>query len=571
MKIIITSFFILSCLFARPVLANLLPNDPFYSNQWYLSRIGAEKAWSKISSTPNTVIAVIDSGVQIDHPDLKANIWKNEKEVAGDGIDNDGNGFIDDVNGWDFASNTPDPSPKLSDGWTEAGVSHGTLVAGIIAAEGNNKKGVSGLTWKAQIMPLKALNDRGEGKVSDVIRAIDYAINNGAHIINFSFTSLNYSEGLQEAIYRAHQAGIMIVAAAGNEQASGQGYDIDETRLYPACYDGRLIGENMVIGVAATDALDQKTTFSSYGSACVDISAPGISFYNTVTNFNVVGADKYYDGYFSGTSLAAPLVTATLALISEANPELDRREIVNILFATSDNINAINPAYTGKLGNGRLNVDKAVAMAKEKLYSRLGRLIVVPMGESQDNQGSEINGAKVSASNGDLVYKLPIDEMDLGASFVTGDINGDSLEDIAFGVAPGKEPLVKIYNHLGKLITQFLAYEKDFRGGVNIALADFDNDGRQEIIVAPASNGRPEIKIFDNNGNLKNTYTVIDGFWRGGLNVATGNIDGRGEPEIIVSFAKGNEPQIRILSAKGNLLGIFLAYEKNFRGGVNIA
>ena len=570
MRIIITSIFILSSLFVGSVSAALLPNDPLYSNQWYLSRIGADKAWSKISSTPNTIIAVIDSGVQINHPDLAANIWHNKQEVAGDGIDNDNNGFIDDINGWDFSDNTPNPNPKFSDGWTESGISHGTLVAGIIAAQGNNKQGVSGLTWKAQIMPLKALNDRGEGKISDVIRAIDYAINNSAHIINLSFTSLYYSEGLQEAIYRAHQAGIMIVAAAGNEQASGQGYNIDETKLYPACYDGQLIGENMVIGVAATDALDQKTTFSSYGSACVDISAPGISFFNTVTNASVIGADKYYDGYFSGTSLAAPLVSATLALISEANPELDQREIVNILLASSDNINALNPNYIGKLGNGRLNVDRAVTMAKEKLYSRLGRLIVVPLQGSSDNKSEVKNEVKISASNGDLVYNLPIKEMSLGASFVSGDIDGDSLEDIVLGAASGQEPRVKIYNHLGKLITEFLAYDINFLGGVNLAIADLDNDGRQEIIVAPASNGKPEIKIFDNNGSLKNTYKVAASFWRGGLNVATGDIDGRGNPEIVVAFAKGSEPQIRILSAKGGLLGVFLAYEKSFRGGVNI-
>ncbi len=220
MKKIITSFFVLSFFIAGPVLANIMPNDPFFSSQWYLSKIKADSAWDKTSDSPDTVIAVIDSGVQINHPDLKDNIWHNEKEIVGDSKDNDGNGFIDDAFGWDFSNNVPDPSPKFNPGWNESGVSHGTMIAGIIAARGNNKIGVSGLTWRAKIMPLKALNDKGEGRISDVIRAIDYAVNNGADIINLSFVSFNYSEGLQEAIYRAHKAGVIIVAAATNKQSA---------------------------------------------------------------------------------------------------------------------------------------------------------------------------------------------------------------------------------------------------------------------------------------------------------------------------------------------------------------
>jgi len=571
MKIIITSFFvffILSCLVVGPVFAALSPNDPFYKNQWYLSKIEADKAWDKISASPETIIAVIDSGIQIDHPDLKENIWKNKKEIPGDGIDNDNNGFTDDYQGWDFIDNTPNPSPKPIEGWTEAGISHGTIVAGIIAAQGNNNKGIAGVSWQAQIMPLKALNDKGEGKISDVIRAIDYAINNGAHIINLSFTSLSYSQDLQEAIYRAHSAGVMIVAAAGNEQASGQGYNINETKLYPACYDDYLIGENMVIGVAATDALDQKTGFSSYGFNCIDITAPGISFFSTVTNIGLSNTDKYYDGYFSGTSMAAPLVSATLALIQEANPELSRREIVNILFASSDNISSLNPDYIGQLGNGRLNINRAVQMAKEKLYSRLGRLVIVPLGKEEGEVAKEI---KISSVNGDLVYNLAAEIIPEGVSFFAGDVNGDGQEELVVGALSGQDPFVRIYDRKGKFLLEFLAADKNFKGGINLTLADLNDDGNWEIITAPASSGSPEIKIFDYHGSLQNSFFIADKSWRGGLQIAAGNIDGRGYQEIVAAFSAGDEPQIRISSAEGNLLGVFLAYEKSFRGGVNLA
>lgn len=569
MKIILTSIFILISLFARPALAVISPNDPYVANQWYLSKIEADKAWSKISSSPNMIIAVIDSGIAIDHPDLKDNIWKNKKEIVADGIDNDGNGFIDDAFGWDFINNTPDPRPSFSGEWTEAGVSHGTLVAGIIAASGNNGKGVTGVSWQAQIMPLKALNDKGEGKISDVIRAIDYAINNGAHIINLSFSSLNYSPGLQEAIYRAHRAGLMVVAAAGNEEASSGGYDIDETKLYPACYDGLSPGENMVIGVAATDALDQKAIFSSYGSKCVDISAPGISFFNTVTYSNFLADPKYYDGYFSGTSLAAPLVSGALALIAEANPELSREEIIDILLSSSDKIESLNPKYRGKLGAGRLNVNRAVEMAKEKLYSKSSRLVIAPLNKTLISDGEE--KSKLVASNGDFVSDLDISYLSLGLDYKAGDVIGDSRDELVLGAAKGSEPRIRIYDYKGKLLHDFLAYDKSFLGGVNISLADLNGDGKAEIIVAPASAGEAKIKIFDYQGQLKDTYSIGADSYFGGLNVASGNIDGKGLPEIVVSFSAGAEPQIRILSAKGELLGIFLAYEKSFRGGVNIS
>lgn len=565
MRKLITSFFILSLFLAEPVLANITPNDFYYGNQWYLSKIKADSAWDKITGSPDMVIAVIDSGIQINHPDLKNNIWNNLREIPGNNSDDDGNGFIDDVNGWDFVNNAPDPSPKFTADWTEAGVSHGTMVAGVIAARGNNNEGVAGITWQAQIMALKVLNDKGEGKLSNVIRAIDYAIANGADIINLSFVSFNYSDGMQEAIRRAHKAGIMIVAAAGNEQADGVGYDIEKTPIYPACYDGELIGENMVIGVAATDALDQKAKFSSYGSHCVDLVAPGISFFSAVTAGSVVDfPSRLYDGYWSGTSMAAPQVTATLALIAQANPELSRREIVNILFASTDNISRLNPDYPGQLGNGRLNVNRAVEMAKEKLYSRVGRIVVLPQ-SSVKNKPS-----KLTAATGDLADRLPLD-IKGGESVAIGDVNGDGLEEIVIGAGTSIEPKIMIYSESGRLIKQILAYDKYFRGGVSVALVDIDGDEQMEIAAAQASRGTGQVKIFNYSGQLKKQFSADSRYWRGGLNLAAGDIDGNGDPEIVVAYAAGSEPMVKIFHTDGKIIGAFLAYEKKFRGGVKIA
>lgn len=564
MKKLITSFFIVFLALAEPVLASITPNDPYYKNQWYLAKISANSAWEKISESPDMVIAVIDSGIDISHPDLKENIWRNPKEININNKDDDRNGFIDDINGWDFVTNTPSPAPKFSPGWTEAGVSHGTMVAGIIAARGNNNQGVAGVVWRTKIMPLRVLNDKGEGRVGDVVRAIDYATNNGADIINLSFVNFVYSETMQEAIARAHKAGVMVVAAAGNEQAAGEGYNIDKTPIYPACYDGQL-GENMVIGVVATDALDQKARFSSYGFHCVDIAAPGISFFSTVT----LGSDrndtnKYYDGFWSGTSMATPLVSASLALIAQANPELSRREIVNILFASTDNISRLNPSYLGQLGNGRLNLNAAIEMAKARLYSRLGRLILLPVSGNKE--------VKLTAANGELVKTFPENlKISPNSSIAIGDVNGDDFSEIIIGSAPGSEPMVRIFNYDGKLLKTFLAFDKNFRGGVNVAIADLDINRQAEIVTVPASRGSAQVRIFNAAGKLQKQFLAADKNWVGGLSVAVGDIEGSGENKIIIGYGSGKEPQIKIFNREGKLIGVFLAYEKNYRGGIKVA
>lgn len=562
-------FLIFSFLLGHSAFAAVRPNDFYYNNQWYLSKIKADKAWEKISSSPDIVIAVIDSGIQIDHPDLAANIWINEGELASNSLDDDGNGFIDDVNGWDFVNNVPDPRSKFEGEWTESGVSHGTLIAGIMAALGNNQEGVAGLTWKAQIMPLKAFNDKGEGRVSDIVRAIDYAINNGANIINLSFMNFDYSKSLQAAIERAHRAGLIIVAAAGNE--NGGGYDTKIKPVYPACYDGSLSGENMVIGVAATDALDQKTNFSAYGENCIDITAPGISFFGTVTQ----GANKddpyrLYDGYWSGTSMATPLVSATLALIMQANPELSRQEVVSILFASTDDISKLNPDYPNQLGNGRLNVNRAVEMAKEKLFSRLGVLLVSPDNKDQKDYQGALKGTSLRSPNGTLVRDFPVETFSAYDLVKAADIDNDGHFELVLAAAPGKEPRVRIVGYDGRIQTEFLAYDKSFKNGLSLALADLNGDGNKEILVSHRTNGNGMIKVFDYKGRFKKEIAAYSRNFSGEVVLAAGNVDGKGNDEIVIAFGAGRSADIRILSSEGVLVGAFRAYEDDYSGGLEL-
>ena len=236
-QIFIFSFsfiFILSLFFVVPKIAfAIIPSDIYYTDQWYLQKIKAKEAWDKVRESPNVIIAVIDSGVQINHPDLASNIWINHNEIPNNNIDDDKNGYIDDINGWDFVDNVADSSPKFTQGFTEVGIHHGTVIAGIIAASSDNAVGISGITWNAKIMPLKVLDDKGEGNTEKVVKAINYAVANGANIINLSFVGAGYNDSLNEAIRRAYIAGVIIVAAAGNEENQGHGGSLDSTPMYP--------------------------------------------------------------------------------------------------------------------------------------------------------------------------------------------------------------------------------------------------------------------------------------------------------------------------------------------------
>jgi len=503
-----------------------LPNDPYYYHQWYLEKIKTDKAWENIEESPEVVVAVIDTGVQVTHPDLEGNIWLNKDEIPDNNIDDDNNGFIDDVNGWDFITNSPDPSPRFEEGFTEAGVSHGTIVSGIIAANINNKKGVAGISRGAKIMPLRVLDDKGGGGGSEVIRAIDYAIKNKADIINLSFVGSARSEGMQEAIRRAYEANVIVVAAAGNEQSGGKGYNLDKSPMYPVCYDKNK-REQMVIGVGATDTLDQKTTFSSYGE-CVDIMAPGISIFNTVAyapdqELNGKVFDKYYNGFWSGTSMATPMVSGTLALIEAANPEIRNEQIKGILFDNVDNIDKLNPEYIGKIGSGRLSAGKSVVAAKDLLESKEVKMLMAP------NSERESTVRMINYDNELEKEFLTFSSFRGGVNLASGDIDGDGKEEIITGAGPGGGPHVRIFDSQANLVGQFFAYNSGFRGGVKVACANINGNisrNKDEIIISPQSQGSPQIRVFNNYAQPLIQFFAYSKSFRGGVNLASGDIDG---------------------------------------------
>ncbi|GEM_PF-1596720 len=342
-----------------------IPDDPRWERQWYLRQIHAPEAWSVTTGTRNVIVAVIDGGVDITHPDLRDNMWVNEKEIPGDGIDNDGDGYVDDVHGWNFVTDSPDVRPVFKRVQAEEAWSHGTMIASLIGAKGNDATGMAGVAWNVRLLPLVVLDADGAGTTADIEKAIRYAVNHGASVINLSLVGYDYDEALDQLIRNAADAGVVIVAATGNDDTSKSGINLDDTPAYPVCNDG---GRNAVLGVGGTDPLDQKAPYANYGRVCTDISAPAQSIMAARPTFPhgdatraPVNVPKYAEDV-TGTSLASPLVAGVAALIKSVRPAWTVAQIQERILQTADPIEKDTASgQKGTFGFGRLNAGRALA------------------------------------------------------------------------------------------------------------------------------------------------------------------------------------------------------------------
>ena len=268
--------------------------------------IDATEAWNTFTGDPNFAVAVIDTGVDWDHPDLAANIWSNPGEVAGNGVDDDGNGYVDDVRGWDFYDT--DNNPDDADG-------HGSHCAGTVGAVGNNGVGVAGVNWRCKIVPLRFLGPQG-GFTSDAVLAVSYCTTNGIRVSNNSWGGGGFSQALFDAIQGTQAVGHVFCAAAGNS-----GTNNDSSAHYPSNYD-----LPNVLSVAATDNRDGLASFSNYGATSVDLGAPGVDIASTYAAAGYV--------YLSGTSMATPHVAGVATLLLGYDPGLTWQQAIDRLLST---------------------------------------------------------------------------------------------------------------------------------------------------------------------------------------------------------------------------------------------
>lgn len=568
----ITIFFIISInvSYATQILSyrvSLFPNDTQLDYQYYLDQVEAIDAWDIVRESPEVIVAVIDSGVDIEHPDLVDNIWHNPDEIK-DGIDNDNNGYIDDIVGWDFILNSPDPKPKFGGQFSNLGINHGTVVAGIIGAIGDNNFGLAGISWRVKIMPLKVMNGEGVGQTSLVYQAIKYAISQGADVINLSMVGDAFDPLLDQVIEEAYQSGIVIVASAGNEtdisSDEDSGINLTLQPQYPVCHDGGF-GNNYVLGVGSVNTLDVKSKFSNYGSRCIDLVAPGESFYGTLFFSPIISEfNQYFGGYWSGTSLTAPQVSATAALVKALRPDLTNQEIYDLIINNTDDIDDINLNYQGLLGSGRLNIYNTISEAG--VITTTTNLIITPA--SQHLPTVQI----FSLLGQELFTFLAYSENFLGGvNITTVDLDNDGQKEIITAAGSSGGPHIRLFKVNGELIGQFFAYDINFTGGVNVVSGDIDGDGEMEIITSPQSNYPPQVKIFDLQGNLKKEFLAFDNDFTGGVNLALSDINADGVSEIVTGAGSGGSPLVKIFTSEGLLLKQFFAYPLSFSGGVKVA
>lgn len=561
-----------------------------YEDLWGLKKIEADKAWDITTGSSDITVAVIDTGVDYTHPDIQQNIWTNEDEIPGNGIDDDNNGYIDDVRGWDFTDcnavrvpcppeyeKDPDNDPMDDNG-------HGTHVAGTIGAMGNNNLGIAGVNWQVKIMPLKFLTPYGRGSTYDAISALVYAADNGARVINNSWGGGGFSTAIQDAIEYAHSKNAIIVVAAGNDNANAL--------LYSPANDFN------AITVASTDSNDQKSNFSNFG-AKIDVAAPGGNSGATTPNYPEVNilslrakeTDVYCNPFkpnpdlcgtfivnndyyrLRGTSMAAPHVSGLAALILAKHPEFTNEEVRQVLRQSADKIEGV--PFGEKFGYGRINayrallVDQAPPVArifspsqyeftggksleiKGIAKSRYGvRSAVLYFSPGEFSNPNQLIGKVSARSYGtDGSFSVNWDLSLISPDFYTiklvvTDTLGNSSEDRII-VRIGPTPMARLPYNAG---IQWTGYP---------AAADLDGDGQDEIITVggrfPWRKGSV-ITVWksDGSGVYPGWPQVTEQYvWP---TISVGDVDGDGKGEIVALDSSRGPGKVYVWNHEGTLV-----------------
>jgi len=408
---------------------NKKSNDPLFANLWGLSNIGQkdsngkvgkagidvniEKAWDIQTGSKKIIVAVIDTGIDYNHPDLKANMWVNTAEKNGKkGVDDDGNGVIDDIYGYNSVANNGDPMDDQG---------HGSHCAGTIGAKGNDGKGIVGVNWDTSLMAVKFLDKDGSGSLENAIRAIDYATKMGAKVLSNSWGGGGFSQALMDAIKRSEKAGTIFIAAAGNDYNNN-----DTSATYPAGYN-----VDNVVSVAAVNNQGIKADFSNYGKKTVHIGAPGVNIYSST-------GGKY--DYFSGTSMATPHFSGVAALVWAQEPGLSAKALKQRLLDTAKHISGLS----GKTKTGGI-VDAYAALTNRSSGPDMND----PANWNTITMNYASPSPYVSSSNEAHTIDMPTGTKEFALYF-------ENLE-----TEPGYDT-VQIYDGAGKLLQTLSGSNSDF-------------------------------------------------------------------------------------------------------------
>ncbi|HJQ25547.1 MAG TPA: S8 family peptidase [Blastocatellia bacterium] len=372
------------------------PNDALFFQQYALMNTGsflggkpgadinATAAWDITTGSDNLAVAVLDAGVDLSHPDLAPNAWTNSREIPGNGIDDDGNGYVDDVHGWNYVTNSPKVYDNPSNDW------HGTHVAGAVGAAGNNQIGVTGVAWHVKLMAMKFLGPQ-TGSTADAVKAINYVIDQkkrgvNVRVINASWAGTSESLALKNAIIDAGNNGILFVCAAGNADGGNNGSDLSDEPVYPAAWSADV---PTIIAVAAADNNDRLASFSNYGLTRAQVAAPGVNTMSTTP-------DGGY-GFGVGTSMASPVVAGVAALLFAHEPSLTPAAARTRIVKTADP----QPTLAGRLASaGRINAYQALTNTVPHAPSRpaIGTVLVTKKLVVVDGIGFGMGGAVIEAN-----------------------------------------------------------------------------------------------------------------------------------------------------------------------------
>ncbi len=509
------------------VVRALEPNDIFYEKQAKIfKQINALEAWNLTTGNRRIVVAVIDIGVDTWHPDLDKNIWVNQNEIEENNLDDDGNGYIDDISGWNFVEENNDPRVSVFDkNMDKEAISHGTIVAGIIGAIGNNKKGAAGLNFEVSIMPLRAIDNKGTGSYNNIARAINYAVENGAHIINLSFVGQEEDPGLKEVLFNAYKRGVFIVAAAGN-----LGYLTSEKSQinYPVCYDKE--EQNWIMGVSAVDNKDGFSYFSNYGP-CVDILAPGEGIYGLQRYSPQYGFYEEFGGPWQGTSFATAFVSGAAALIKSLHPEWTPTQISDNLVQTADDL-FFDINNSGTHLYKRLNVGKAVEVAYKSKVS-LDNLDGFYFYRNGKNNNAEIFYHFLGSVISNSVLKLQGQIMALSSL----DINNDGKREFVVILKNKEKYSLQVYTDRGVLARDFnlvkqgkidyefngIKFDVDANKQINFVLSQYYPKQKLTKFIKYNWHGKSmnEFGVFGQvpGWEVNNFFVYITAFEKGGLKI----------------------------------------------------
>lgn len=596
-------------------------NDPKVK-QWAYEDTGVYRAWDMATGSKDVVVAVIDNGFDSGHPDLKENVWTNTKEIANNKIDDDKNGYVDDTQGWNFVpedtnkngkidkseekgNNTPRPDVSdLSKAEKDAQVfSHGTVVAGIIGAVGNNSRDGVGINWKVRLMNIKVLGNDGFGFLDKMPDAIRYAVDNGAHVINISIVGASHFNELDEALEYAYDKGVFVVVASGNDSM-----DLNNVRMYPVCSDagGKV---NFVIGTSAVDEDHHSAFFSNVGSDCIDIAAPGVGINSTLRYSPNDGLTKSYGTGWDGTSFASPFIAGAAALIKSVRPDWKAPEIVNAIMKTTQHTPGQDEdVYADLFGKGLIQIDKAIAYAlKDKpatpgtssqrnivlsyqpltgdveerntitgtssLYKRIGLIGIDKLVSYLDEAGVAHNAVAKAGTNG--VRQITISDRKFkqekvvtlkektGIDFMIGNVDATN-PGLEIVVAPRDASTLyyRVYDMNGNVLFDVLNDKQ--HSGVQLALVK-DASGQSNIALLYTVDGKTQVA-------QRNKITIVKQFevpaYANGGTIAAGDIDADGVDEVVIGSGKGQETALAYYELDGSLKSKFYGYAPGFTGGI---